>query len=137
MKAQFVRDDIEISLPVPPGHEDQWEYREVRRNGKMVNVPFWKNGATIEHPDAHALVSMGCAVPADDECHQAANMTPLQIRAAIKAQDKVSKGIHPDDYAKFDNGEILGYNPDGSYIPGPNFKAEAPVAEVDDEEDDK
>lgn len=63
----------------------------------------------------------------------ACGMTRPQIDAAIKAAERVAAGIHPDDFSRFDSGEIAGYNPDGSYIPGPN------AATFDDEdfEDDE
>jgi len=139
MKCEIIRDDLEISLPVPPGHEEQWEMRSIRRNRKTVEVPFVKHGAIWEHPHAFALVEMGCAVPADEECQIACGMSPEDIRAAMKAQEKVSLGIYPTDYEKFDAGEIVGYNPDGSYKPGPNWKAPAadvPLADHHDEDDE-
>jgi hypothetical protein len=141
MKCEIVRDDLECSLQhMPPGHEAAWEYRSTLRNKRMVDVPFFKRGAILEEKNCFMLVEMGCAIPADEECQKACGMTPEMIRAAMRAQDKVSLGISPEDYEKFDAGEIAGYNPDGSYKPGPNFKAAAPVAplaEDDDEEDDK
>ncbi len=142
MKAKIARDDIEV-VPalLPPGHEGQWEHKNIRRNGRMQDVPHWKMGAIVDMPDSHKLVAMGCAIPADEECQLACGMTIVEIRAALRAQDKVSLGIHPHDYEKFDNGEIEGYNPDGSYKPGPNFKAEAaevpPLYDAHEDEEDE
>ncbi len=138
MKCEIVHDALECSLPhMPPGHEEQWEYRTVTRNRRQVQVPFFKQGAILEEQNCFMLVEMGCAVPADQECQDACGMSPEQIRAAVKAYKRVSLGIHPDDYEKFDAGEIAGYNPDGSNKPGPNAKAiEASKSEPEDDEED-
>lgn len=77
-------------------------------------------GMTREHPDAWKLVRMGVAVSADAECEKKVNMTDLQLAQVQHAQRRVRAGIHPDDYAAFDAGEMIGYYPDGSFIPGPN-----------------
>ena len=82
------------------------------------------------------LVEMGVAVPADEECAIKAGMSHEAIRAAQNAYERLAHGIAPEDFAKFDAGEIAGYNPDGSYIPGPNAKSEITDAtEPEDEED--
>lgn len=122
MKAKIIRDDIECSPQhMPPGHEEQYEYREVLRNGGMMRVPFWKLNAILDMPDVWMLVQQGCAVPEDDGCRLRANRTPQQMAAAQHAYSKVAMGIHPDDYELFDAGAILGYLPNGDYKPGPNF----------------
>jgi len=77
-------------------------------------------GTTIRHPEAFKLVQMGVAEPADAECHAAHGMTQQQIQAAQAAYEKVSRGIHPDDYDAFDRGEMVGYDGNGEPIPGPN-----------------
>ena len=77
-------------------------------------------GTVIEHPDAYKLVQLGVAVPEDEECIRRANMTELQMAQAQQGQRRVSLGIHPEDYEAFDAGEIAGYYPDGTAIPGPN-----------------
>lgn len=114
--------------------------RSVMRNKRMQDVPFWKRGAIIETPDCYLLVQMGCCAPADDECAKEAGMTPDMIRAATKAYERVAKGIHPDDYAAFDKGEMTGYDPQtGAKTPGPNAPAEqpAPPINTDDSEEDE
>jgi hypothetical protein len=68
---------------------------------------------------------MGAAVPADEECERAANMTPAKLQAAQHAQNKARLGIAPEDFEAFDSGLMVGYNPDGSWIPGPNFEEAA------------
>lgn len=61
------------------------------------------------------------AVPADDECAKAAGMTPEEMKVAQHHQDRVRLGIHPEDFEAFDSGIMAGYNPDGSFKPGPNY----------------
>ena len=74
----------------------------------------------IDHPDAWKLVRMGMAVPADEECGVAANMTEREMAVVQHAQGRVTAGIHPDDYEAYDAGLMTGYYPDGSHRPGPN-----------------
>lgn len=107
-------------LEMAPGHPD-WE----------PGVKQWlEPGTVIDHPRSYMLVRMGCAVPADDECEKAASMTNGQKQQAQHAYKRLERGIAPEDFAAFDSGEMLGYNPDGSWIPGPNFTS----TEDDDDE---
>jgi hypothetical protein len=63
---------------------------------------------------------LGVAVPADEECEQAADMSPERMQAAQYAQLRAQRGIHPDDFKAYDRGEMVGYTPEGEWIPGPN-----------------
>ena len=78
-------------------------------------------GTIIEHPRAYRLVQMGAAEPADDECRLAACMTTAEMKAAQIKSEMVGKGIHPEDYQRYLDGEILGYDENGDDIPGPNW----------------
>ena len=49
-------------------------------------------GDIVEHDDAYLLVLMGMAWPADDECIEAAGLTPEMIEVKIVAYAKQSKG---------------------------------------------
>jgi hypothetical protein len=80
-------------------------------------------GTVITHPDAWKLIGLGVAIPGDEECRIRAGMTEQQMSAAQYAARRLAAGIHPEDFGRYDAGEILGYNPDGSYIPGPNAPA--------------
>jgi len=93
-------------------------------------------GTTVEDRRAWRLVQMGVATPADDECRRKAGMSPERMEAAQAAYPKVEAGIHPDDYAAYDRGEMLGYNPDGTWIPGPNATEDLELDEEDDEFDE-
>lgn len=77
-------------------------------------------GTIIDHPDAYRLVQLGAAEAFDEECAEAANMTNRQLELAQRAQRRAAAGIHPEDFEAFDTGEMVGYFPDGSPIPGPN-----------------
>lgn len=88
-------------------------------------------GTVIDHPEAWELIGHGVAIPADDECRVRAGMTEKQMAEAQYAAKRLAAGIHPEDFDRYDAGEILGYNPDGSYIPGPN----APTASALDDDD--
>lgn len=80
-------------------------------------------GTLIEHRQAALLVRMGVAEPADEECRQrVVNMTPERMAAASHSYDRLEKGIAPDDFEAFDEGLMVGYNPDGSWIEGPNYE---------------
>jgi hypothetical protein len=97
-------------------------------SGKLPSHPV---GHEIDNPDAFKLVQMGCAVPADAECEEAHGMTLQQLQAAQHAYVRTELGIHPDDFAAYEAGVMIGYNDDGSYKPGPNYEE----AEADDEEE--
>lgn len=138
MKCQFIRADIEVQLKmVAIDFHDQVEMREVLRNDEMKIVPFWKAGAIYDHPDAFLLVQHGVAVPADEECAKKARRTPEQMAASQRAYSRTAAGIHPDDNEKWELGQIVGYNPDGSFKPGPNFAQLQAQEESDDEDEDQ
>lgn len=114
MKCRYV---IEVHEP----REQYWgDERLECRNGRY----FWPVGTVEEHPRAYMLVRMGVAEPEDDECRLRAAMTTGEMKLAQRQQSLVSKGIHPDDYQRFLDGEISGYDEDGNDIPGPNWKGD-------------
>lgn len=136
MKCELVRDDLECVSPTPD--EEQTVIEEIMRNGKKVKRRFWKRGSIIDDPKAFRLVQMGVAVPADEECKNAAGMSAVEIELAKRAAERLQKGIIPKDYDLFDRGVILGYNPDGSYKPGPNWhEMEEEEADTDDLSDEE
>lgn len=95
-----------------------------------------KAGSVINHPDAYQLVRMGVAQAEDEECAAKVGMTPEELAEAAKAYERVSRGIHPDDYAAYDAGKMIGYNPDGSWKPGPNYVPGDEDGEDLDDEDE-
>jgi hypothetical protein len=123
MQARILRDDLEVSpsVELSPEEQAQTVERQVLRNGAKQSATFWKQGAVLTRPDSFMLVRMGIAEAVDDECKQRASMWADQFRAAQHAYARLNAGIHPDDFGLFDAGIILGYNPDGTYKPGPNF----------------
>lgn len=121
MKARIIRPDIEATEDAPTS---KTVMREVFRSGRRQLRRYWKEGAVHEDPDVWKWVRMGIAVPADEECESAAPMTPAQKAAAQHAARRVSAGILPKDFQKFDRGLISGYNHDGTYRPGPQADLE-------------
>lgn len=116
MKAQLIRD-----MDCKP--TDEWP------EGKKPK------GTVIDHPQAARLCQMGVAIPADEECQLAAHMTPERMRAAKYAYERATKGIAAEDFAAYDAGEMVGYNPDGSFKPGPNYIPDDDEDELDESED--
>ena len=112
MKARFTMEGCVCTDPATPNEDVT-----TRDDGVRV----WKVGAIVDHPKAWKLVKLGICDPVDDECEEWARMTPEKAARAKQAAKRVAAGIHPDDYELFDRGEIVGYNPDGSYKPGPNW----------------
>lgn len=88
-------------------------------------------GTVIEDPQAYMLVRMGVAEPADAECEAAHGLTADQLAEARRVYPRTEAGIAPEDFELWDAGVIVGYNPDGSYKPGPNWVE----PDEDDDED--
>ena len=57
-----------------------------------------------------------------------------QYREAQHASIRLAAGIHPDDFPLYDAGVIVGYNPDGTYMPGPNWHLMPDDTEDDEDE---
>jgi len=114
MKIRLIRND----LNAPPGtvHEGI----EKRAGG----VLFWLQGTVIE-VEARAvqlLVGNGDAEPADEEAEAVVPKWRDNRDRVLLAREMLARGIDPDDRERFRRGEILGYNADGSEIPGPNYE---------------
>lgn len=123
MKCKIIRDDLEISpaFRTPEFVAAHGIVRRIMRNGRMTPVFFFKVGAVFDEKHAYGLVQQGVAIPADDECAELCGRTPEQMAAAQRAYERANRGIDPEDNQLFDAGIIEGYNPDGSYKPGPNY----------------
>ncbi len=93
-------------------------------------------GTVIEDHNCYMLVRMGVAVPADDECTRAANMSEEQLTAAQKAYPRLEAGITQEDLAAYDAGLMTGYDNEGDWIPGPNAPDDAEDLELDDDDED-
>ena len=137
MKVKLIRSDLRVPDGVP---DVQYAHAnsELRQRGDRM-VRYWLPGTIIEGPQAFRLVENGDAEPFDTECQERCkHLTPERLAAARYARERVARGIHPEDFDKYDKGLIAGYNPDGSYIPGPNATPDGeldPTAES--EEDDE
>ena len=154
MKARLIRD-----LKGPPSERfpSPWECSVCPESGigaKRTQCPKCESpvrqksavipkGTVLDVPDAYRLVQMGVAEPADEECQRRANRTPNQMVVAQYAYERTSLGIHPEDYGAYESGEMVGYNPDGSFIPGPAFtgdddeEADGELNELDTSEDEE
>lgn len=148
MKATVVRDDIRINEQCAEGvevlrsraglprgvtvkvilealrerpHPDLYVKQVTRKTqfgSSFILAAFWNPGAVIEFPDCYWAVRHGWAVPADDECRDAAGMTEEQLQAAMKLYPKIAAGIVPADYDLYDAGVITGYTAIDSLVPG-------------------
>lgn len=129
MKAELIRNmpwepDGKVVRILPPGVSEQ-------------DTPkFSPKGTVIDDKRVFMLVQMGIAVPVDDECVKATNMSEDQMTAAQKAYPKLDAGIIQEDFAAFDAGLMTGYNHDGSWIPGPNAPDDTEDLELADEDED-
>lgn len=108
MKARLLRD-----MPIHP------------KRVAEGHPPFYKAGRVIDNPRAYRLVQQGVAAPADKECEARAKMSDDRMNAAIKAYERLDRGIHMDDFEAYKHGLMIGYKPDGtdgdSWIHGPNW----------------
>ena len=137
MKCKFIADNIEYAGP-KNAHMDDTHEVEIKRNYRQVKVRMWNKGVVLEHPESFRLVQMGIAIHADDECKDRANMNPEMIENAAFAYERLQRGIYIDDFDRYDRGELIGYNADGSDIPGPNaatFDDDGDEEEEDDDDD--
>ncbi len=101
----------------PPGRVDPSLLPEICASGI---IPA---GTILDLPEAYKFVQHGIADPADEECRAAAGMSDPEIVLAKMRQRRTSAGIAMEDYDVFDKGIMVGYNPDGTFKPGPNFEA--------------
>jgi len=124
MRAKLTRELEVIESLAWPALLEQCERRQ-----KQLFAPV---GTLYDHPDCFRLVQMGVADPADEECRNAAGLNPEQLATAQHAAKRLAAGIMPEDFARYDAGELIGYDAEGRDIPGPNAK---PV--TDDEEEDE
>lgn len=132
MKCRLLREETTLPCEQFPG---KWRCRACGAAGsgpKLTHCPECGTrvgqrsgrvpaGTVLENPHVHTLVRQGIAIPEDDECAKAAGMTPEQMTVAQHARQRVRLGIAPDDFEAFDQGIMVGYKPDGSFIPGPNY----------------
>ena len=111
--------------------EDRPQFQDDDRLEIVNGRYYWPIGTMEEHPNAYKYVIMGVAEPADDECRLAAARSTQEIQTATRRYEMVSKGIESDDYQRYLDGEILGYDEAGNDLPGPNWKRKE---DEDDEE---
>lgn len=121
MMVRLIRDD----LGAPFANRD--DERVVIKGKRTL---YWKRGAVIETDarGAELLIGNADADPADAEAESVVPHWRQNRDQILLSRAMLAAGIDPDDRDRFRRGEILGYDEDGNYIPGPNW--------VDPEEDD-
>lgn len=143
MKAKLVRAGLVAGIEAP---DDQTEIKFVGRQPRRV----WKLGGIVDakvvkRPKRQvvALVRLGVAVPADDECAKACCMTSEEMEYAQERYElqyqRVQKGIKEKDFGLFNARIIDGYDEFGQYIPGPKwdeYQAALEEAGLDQQEPD-
>lgn len=115
-----------LTMELQVSHSWPDDERQVVRDG----VRYWPVGTVLDLPSSFRLVQLGNAEPADAECTARAGMSTEEQKAAQAIAPLVAKGIQPEDYQRYLDGEITGYDEDGNDIPGPNY------IETDDDDDD-
>ena len=123
MQAETIK-ELEIHEPLAPAAL----VAQCERRGKALWAPV---GTIIDDPDCWRLVMMGVAVPYDDECRDKTAQTPEQVAATQHAARRLSAGIDPADFARYDSGELLGYDKNGADV------LAAGAIAVDEEDDDE
>jgi hypothetical protein len=78
-------------------------------------------GTIDDGPESWRLVVAGAAEPADEECTAKCNLKPEELKTQQHAYRRLAAGIHPNDWAAFDRGEMIGYDEKGRPVPGPNY----------------
>lgn len=144
MKYQLIRNDIRPSYPgkqfgwVPDNMRDMVETRKVFSSGRLQEMTFWRTDVVFDHPTGYKLVRNGDAIPMDEECELASGLRPEQLTVVQYNRERLARGINRDDWESYDAGYMTGYNPDGDWIPGPNYdKWLAEQAAQEDEEEDE
>lgn len=131
--------DVDVELTnMPPAMRRHVVYRDVKTQHGVKQIPFWPAGTEYETPQAAFFVRQGMATPADFECQIACGVKPEEMPALQHAYQRQAKGILQQDWELFDAGYIVGYEQDGSYMPGPKWaeyqtKLAAEQAADDDE----
>lgn len=131
MKAKLIRNMPKIERFQRNGQECQ----------RVVNDGH-KEGDVIEGHNVYLLVKQGVAEPADEECREAAGMTPERFEAAKENYERTLRGIHPEDFEAYKRGLMTGYKPDGvegnTWIHGPEWTEGCEVeyySNLEDEDD--
>lgn len=119
-------------------------------NGRTVQIPYFPAGTEYEVRNADFFVRQGMAVPADDECRVACDMSDEQMQDLQMRYLRQARGILPDEWKHYEAGYMVGYNDEkkkidalgnasNTWIKGPKWaEYEALLAEaVANDEDDE
>ena len=142
MKYQLIRNDLQPSYPgkpfgwVPDDMLDKVEVRKVFQSGRLRDVTYWRTDVVFDHPVGFRLVQNGDAIPMDEECELASGLKPSQLTVVQYNRERLAKGIAREDWEPYDKGYMVGYRPDGSWEPGPNYQQWLDERAAQEEEDD-
>src|SRR4051812_2319845 len=112
MKARIVTQHDANPLTTDPKYAELLvPVTRMNRNKPQI-VWTWPVGLIVEDQKAIELVEFGLAEPIDDECATACGMNPIQVAAAILAQEMAQKGVHSkEDQELYRAGVIKGFKP--------------------------
>lgn len=136
MKCRFVYPCEVVVRTLPPELRNVPTAEKELRNGRMRRVYRWPVGYEYEHKDAWKLCMLGAAEPADDECREACPATDEQLAYARLDYPTAELGILIKDRDAYHSGFMLGYRPDGSWIPGPNYEAWLAIVKAEEEDEE-
>lgn len=149
MKCRLTK-ELEVAASIAPPEL----LAQCKQRGNFLFAPV---GAIIDDPNCFFLVLQRNAEAYDEECRARtqpvldaafarAESSRIDIKKALaegrepppailnpdEAAERLSRGIHPDDFEAYAAGKMIGYRPNGEWIPGPNWQP--PQPEDDDEE---
>lgn len=117
MKIKLIREDLGVAAAF-----------DTEANAANIDhsktPPVWRVGVVVEvdNRGCQILVGNGDAEPADDEAEAACGDWRQKRESVLESREMLARAIEPEDRDKYRRGEILGYDDDGNYIPGPNWK---------------
>lgn len=94
----------------------------LRAIGDAAHLGWHPVGTVFEGDQALFFTRIGACEPLDEECKAAHGMTEEQLKEAQFAYRATAAGIWPEDYELFRDEVITGYDLDGNYVPGANWK---------------
>jgi hypothetical protein len=120
VKAKLINDAF---ADITKRTEDQPPVKAITYCGKIDWV--FPAGSEFSGPQAIFLVRCGMAIPSDEECEKAVDLSPAKLKELQLVRKMIDLGINDkDDQKLYRAGVILGYQPGSlAYVPGPNWAA--------------
>lgn len=126
MNIKLIRSDLGVAA----AYVDLPEYTDAMIWNRKQ--PFWKiySVVSVDEVGGKILVDNGDAEPADEYAESVCTGWRDRRPEVLIAREMLAAGIALEDRELFRTGQIVGYDADGNYIPGPNW-----VEAVDDSEE--